>query len=98
LRQIGGSIGTALLAVILQREAAAALSSRGVPAGGLLTPLPAAERVRTSGPLAGAFGHTFVWALVLALVTIIPAAVLISTEVTWRASAAVRSGRRGSVR
>jgi hypothetical protein len=34
LRQIGGSIGTTLLAVILQHEAATALSPRGTPTEG----------------------------------------------------------------
>jgi hypothetical protein len=82
LRQIGGSIGTTLLAVILQHEATTALSSRGSPAGGLLTPLPKAERVRISGPVANAFGHTFLWALLMALVTIVPAAVLLHAERT----------------
>jgi EmrB/QacA subfamily drug resistance transporter len=84
LRQIGGSIGTTLLAVILQHEAATALARRGTPTGGLLTPFPNAERVRISGPVAHAFGHTFFWALVIALVTIVPAAVLIHAERTRR--------------
>jgi hypothetical protein len=84
LRQIGGSIGTALLAVVLQHEAATALSSRGSPAGGLLSPLPKSERVRLIGPLANAFDHTFLWALVLALLTILPATVLIHAERTRR--------------
>jgi hypothetical protein len=84
LRQIGGSIGTTLLAIILQHEATNALSPRGTPTGGLLTPLPNAERVRISGPVANAFGHTFLWALLMALVTIVPAGVLIRAERTRR--------------
>jgi EmrB/QacA subfamily drug resistance transporter len=84
LRQIGGSIGTTLLAVILQHEATTALSPRGTPTVGLLTPLPNAERIRISGPVANAFGHTFFWALLMALVTIVPAAVLIHAERTPR--------------
>jgi EmrB/QacA subfamily drug resistance transporter len=80
LRQIGGSIGTSLLAVILERDAAAALASRGGAPGGLLTPLPNAERVRVIEPVAHAFGNTFFWALLLAVATIIPAAVLIRAE------------------
>jgi EmrB/QacA subfamily drug resistance transporter len=83
LRQIGGSIGTTLLAVILQHYAATALSSRGSPAGGgLLTPVPSAERVRIAGPLATAFDHTFLWALLIALAPIVPAAVLVHAERT----------------
>jgi MFS family permease len=84
LRQIGGALGTTLLAVILQHEATSALSPRAIPTGGLLTPLPNAERVRLSGPIANAFGHTFFWALLMALVTIVPAAVLTHVERTRR--------------
>ena len=82
LRQIGGSIGTTLLAVVLQHEAAMALSSSGSSPGGLLTPLPHAERVRVIAPVANAFDRTFLWALVIALVAIIPAAVLVHAERT----------------
>ena len=80
LRQVGGSIGTTLLAVILQHEGTAALSSLHSAAGGLLTPLPNAERVRISGAVATAFDHTFLWALVIALLTLAPAATLIHAE------------------
>jgi hypothetical protein len=79
LRQIGGSIGTTVLAVMLQREAATSLSSLD-SAGGLLTPLPNTERVRISGAIANAFGHTFFWALLIALLTLIPAVLLIHAE------------------
>lgn len=80
LRQIGGSIGTALLAVILAHDAAHALASRGAASGSLLAPLPNAERVRVIGPLANAFGNTFFWAFLLAVATIIPAAMLVRAE------------------
>ena len=80
LRQIGGSIGTTVLAVVLQHDAAAALSSRGSPPGGLLTPLPNGERVRIIGLVANAFDRTFLWALVIALLTIVPAAALVRAE------------------
>ena len=84
LRQIGGSIGTTLLAVILQHEGTAALSSLHSAAGGLLSPLPNAERVRISGQVANAFDHAFLWALLIALLTLVPAAVLIHAERTPR--------------
>jgi EmrB/QacA subfamily drug resistance transporter len=80
LRQIGGSIGTALLAVVLVHEGAAATSSAGEGAGQLLSPLPASERAQISGPVATAFGHTFMWALAIALLAIIPAAALLRAE------------------
>jgi MFS family permease len=80
LRQIGGSIGTTVLAVVLQQEGTAALSSLQSAAGGLLTPLPNAERMRISGPVATAFDHTFLWALVIAIMTLVPAAALVHAE------------------
>jgi EmrB/QacA subfamily drug resistance transporter len=80
LRQIGGSIGTALLAVVLQHEGAAALSSVGTGSEGLLSPLPPTERVRLSGPVATAFGHTFIWAFGMALLALIPAVALLRAE------------------
>ena len=33
-------------------------------------------RVSLAGPIAGAFGHTFVWAAVIALIALVPAVVL----------------------
>jgi len=80
LRQIGGSIGTALLAVVLQHESRAALSSAGGGVGGLLAPLPAGEREQISGPVATAFGHTFMWAVALSLLAMIPAVALLRAE------------------
>jgi len=80
LRQVGGSIGTALLAVVLQHQGKMALSSAGSPAGGLLAPLPAAERARISEPLGTAFGHTFAWAAGMALLTLLPAYALLRAE------------------
>jgi EmrB/QacA subfamily drug resistance transporter len=88
LRQIGGSIGTALLAVVLQHEATAAMPLGSGGAGRLLAPLSAGERAQISGPLATAFGHTFMWAAAMALVAIVPAVALV------RAERAERAGRR----
>jgi hypothetical protein len=42
-----------------------------------------------SGPVANAFGHTFLWALLMALVTIVPGAVLIHAERTRRQQNAI---------
>jgi EmrB/QacA subfamily drug resistance transporter len=87
LRQIGGSMGTALLAVVLQHESAAALPSAG-GAGGLLAPLPAGERAQLSGPVATAFGHTFLWAFAVALLAVVPAVALLRAERAERRTAA----------
>jgi MFS family permease len=80
IRQIGGSIGTALLAVVLQHEGAAALPAASGGARGLLTPLSPVEREQVSGPVATAFGHTFMWALAMALLAVVPAVVLLRAE------------------
>jgi EmrB/QacA subfamily drug resistance transporter len=56
IQRIGGSLGTALLAVVLQRQ------------------------TRTAVVPAGAFAHTFAWAFWLAVLTLLPAAVLAWTE------------------
>src|SRR4051812_48425025 len=79
VRQIGGSIGTALQAVVLQHEGAAALASTG-RTGGLLAPLPAAERARDSAPVATASPHPFVGAAVMALLAIAPAVALLRAQ------------------
>jgi EmrB/QacA subfamily drug resistance transporter len=80
LRQIGGSVGTALLAVVLQHETAAALPRASGGAGHLLGALPGAARAQVSGPLATAFAHTVMWAEVMALLAIIPAVALLRAE------------------
>jgi len=80
LRQAGGSIGTALLAVVLQHQGAAAFPPASGGGGGLLGPLSAGEREQISGPVATAFGHTFMWALVMALLAIAPAVALLRAE------------------
>ncbi len=85
LRQIGGSIGTALLAVVLQHESRTALPSAGGGAGGLLAPLPAGAREQISGPVATAFGDTFMWAVALPLLAILPAVALLRAERAERA-------------
>jgi EmrB/QacA subfamily drug resistance transporter len=92
LRQIGGSIGTALLAMVLQHEGAAA----GAGATGLLAPLSASDREQISDAVATAFGHTFAWAAALTAVALLPGVALLRAErVSARAttSAAMRSAR-----
>jgi EmrB/QacA subfamily drug resistance transporter len=95
LRQIGASIGTALLAVVLQHEAATAVPA-GATAGGLLAPVPPAERADVSGPLATAFGHTFAVALVMTALVILPAVALLRAERASRREDAARTAARGT--
>jgi EmrB/QacA subfamily drug resistance transporter len=73
VRQVGGSLGTAVLAVILQRQI---VSSVGGAGGGALlgstTAIPEAARAQ----VAGAFGHSFWWAVGLSALGVIPALLL----------------------
>jgi hypothetical protein len=93
LRQAGGSIGTALLAVVLQHQGAAALPPATGGARGLLAPLSPAEREQISGPVATAFAHTFMWALVLALLAIVPAVALLRAERAERRASTLGSAQ-----
>jgi EmrB/QacA subfamily drug resistance transporter len=82
IQRVGGSIGTALLAVLLQNQIRAAIPHAPGLGGGTVKPIPPAIRARVETPLAQAFAHTFWWAVGLTAAAIIPAVVL-----------AVRSGR-----
>jgi EmrB/QacA subfamily drug resistance transporter len=72
-RQIGGSLGTAILAVLLQHEIRTQVGAGG---GGELRRLPESVRLKVATPLADAFAHTFVWAVVISALALIPAIVL----------------------
>ena len=83
IRQAGASIGTAVLSVILASAITSNLSGiagihasgSGSGSGGLATlqHLPAGAHAVIAKPLADAFSSTFVWALVLILIALIPA-------------------------
>jgi EmrB/QacA subfamily drug resistance transporter len=79
VRQGGASIGTAVLTVILasaiSSNLAASLGGHYSGSGGIasLQSLPASEHARIVAPLAHAFASTFIWALVLILIALIPA-------------------------
>jgi EmrB/QacA subfamily drug resistance transporter len=71
LQRVGGSIGTALLAVILERQ----IDSRFPGAANAITSgtsLSATARQHIAGPIAAAFGHTFWWAVGMAAVAFVP--------------------------
>lgn len=84
LMRVGGSIGTALFAVVLQHQfrsaipAAAAGAGGGSSEGGLgaLSSIPEAARDRVAPALASAFGHTFWWPVAILLLAIVPALLL----------------------
>ncbi len=81
IRQAGASIGTAVLSVILASAITSNLASvlgnraTGSGSGGIATlqHLPSSAHAAVVRPLAAAFASTFVWALVLILIALIPA-------------------------
>jgi EmrB/QacA subfamily drug resistance transporter len=70
LQQLGGCLGTALVAVILQRSIAAEAPGLGPSA---LGPLPPETRAYFAPALERAFGQTFWMAAILIALTLIPA-------------------------
>ena len=77
VQRVGGSLGTALLAVVLQREIRDAVAAG--PGGGQVTlqRIPAAARQRVAEPIATAFAHTFWWAAGMTVLALVPATVLV---------------------
>jgi EmrB/QacA subfamily drug resistance transporter len=93
LQRLGGSIGTALLAVVLSDQARAALGSGAAGSGGLIQTLSPAVRAHVAAPLASAFGTAFWWALGATLTALIPAGVLAITQRRERQAMDARDGR-----
>ncbi|MBB4662595.1 DHA2 family efflux MFS transporter permease subunit [Conexibacter arvalis] len=80
--RVGGSIGTALFAVVLQHQIRGALPAAGTGAAGgesglgALSAIPDAVRDRLTPALSDAFAHTFWWPVAFLLVALIPALLL----------------------
>jgi EmrB/QacA subfamily drug resistance transporter len=72
IRTVGGSIGTAVLTVVLERRIAANIPG----ASGKLSEIRGGGIARAATPLAHAFGQTFWWALGLTALAFVPAAFL----------------------
>src|SRR4051794_10800753 len=83
LQRVGGSLGTAVLAVVLQRQITAQLGGvggAGGAGGGSAGAISDAAQARAAGPLATAFAHTYWWAMAMTALAVLPAAVLAVTE------------------
>src|SRR5205085_12499551 len=80
IRTVGGSLGTAILSVVLERQIAAELGH----GTGDLGALGGAAAARAAGPLAHAFGHTFWWAVGLTAIALFPAFLLPRRPVATR--------------
>src|SRR4051794_30237412 len=86
IRTVGGSLGTAILSVVLERQIAAELGGHGPADLGALRGSSAASRA--AEPLAHAFGATFWWAVGLTAIAILPALFLPRKPVVSRRRAA----------
>jgi EmrB/QacA subfamily drug resistance transporter len=95
-QRVGGSLGTALLAVVLEGQIKAAVPNTPGVSGGAVGSLPSVVRERAATPLAHAFTHTWWWTVVLTAVAIAPAIVLV-LKAPRRAPSASGAGpeRRG---
>ena len=75
-QRVGGSLGSALLAVVLEDQIKAGVPSALRVSGGSIEPLPSAVRERLAAPLTEAFNHTLWWAVALTALAILPAIVV----------------------
>jgi EmrB/QacA subfamily drug resistance transporter len=76
LQRVGGSIGTALLAVVLEDRIKAAIPHAPALGAGAIRPIPEPVRLKIAEPLAHAFTGTFWWAVGLTAVAVLPSIVL----------------------
>jgi hypothetical protein len=92
LQRVGGSIGTALLAVILERQITERLpgATNVITTGG--TSISAGVRDRIAPQIAAAFGHTFWWAVGIAVLALVPALFLSRRPVMQVSPATSRPG------
>jgi MFS family permease len=77
IQRVGGSIGTALIAVALQHQLSRLPGGQSV---GLGQAIPSAERAQIEAPLTAAFAHTFAWAVGLTIIALVPACLLALNE------------------
>jgi hypothetical protein len=89
LQRVGGSVGTALLATILQSQLTDATgSSARIGEGGAQN--AGNVSAATLDAVGGAFGNTFVWVLACTAIALIPAALLRRAERRARAERATQ--------
>ncbi|MFN8201977.1 MAG: MDR family MFS transporter [Solirubrobacteraceae bacterium] len=79
IQRVGGSIGTAVLAVVLSSEIRQEIPAVGAAGIEGAQTVPPAARARLAEPLTAAFAHTFWWTVALTAVAVIPAFVLYRT-------------------
>ena len=74
VRQVGGSVATALFAVVLERQIVAELGPAAAKAGGSTGVISSAVKLppQVADPVAAAFAHTFWWSVGAILIAFIP--------------------------
>ena len=74
VRQVGGSVATALFAVVLERQIVAQLGPAATKAGGSAGVISSAVKLppQVADPVAAAFAHTFWWSVGAILLAFIP--------------------------
>jgi EmrB/QacA subfamily drug resistance transporter len=89
LQRVGGSLGVAVLTVLLQNSITSNLGGVAGAGGDAASggSLPDAVRERVADPLGAAFAHAYTWSLVGILVALVPALVLMREERRARAEA-----------
>ncbi len=86
VQRVGGSIGTALVAVVLDHQIATRVHALagGLSAASTASPLVLARVVQ---PLAAAFGATFWWVMAMTVVALVPALLLVRGPAVARGAA-----------
>ncbi|QEC46176.1 DHA2 family efflux MFS transporter permease subunit [Baekduia soli] len=92
LQRIGGSLGVAILTVVLQNRLASNLGSGAGGSAAEAGTLPAALRDRFADPLGAAFAHAYAWSLAAVLIALVPALLLMREERRARTRAAAADG------
>jgi EmrB/QacA subfamily drug resistance transporter len=91
LQRVGGSLGVAVLTVLLQNRIASNLGGAAGGGGDAVSGgvLPAAVRERVADPLGAAFAHAYTWSLAAVLIALVPALLLMREERQARVRARV---------
>jgi hypothetical protein len=73
IQRVGGSIGTAVLAIVLQHQITSQVPAAAGAGLGAVQTLPARVQDQVAPKLAGAFGSTFWWAVAMTGLAVVPA-------------------------
>ena len=86
VQRVGGSIGTALVAVVLEHQISVQVHGLGGGLTGAAT-APPSTVAKVAQPFATAFGLTFWWVVGMTLVALVPALLLVRTPAGGREAA-----------